>query len=118
MSDALEDVVDIAVRVAEALEKVGASYFVGGSLASSIDGEPRRRRGFGPPVARHPRRLARAAGLPGPGLLVRLACLPGVGRSSRQCILGLPGARIGIAANALILAYALGLTLRWLPALQ
>ena len=41
MSDRLEDVVDIALRVAEALEKVGASYFLGGSLASSIDGEPR-----------------------------------------------------------------------------
>jgi hypothetical protein len=35
MSDRLEDVVDIALQVAEALEKVGASYFVGGSLASS-----------------------------------------------------------------------------------
>jgi hypothetical protein len=31
MSDRLEDVVDIALRVAEALEKVGASYFVGGA---------------------------------------------------------------------------------------
>ena len=41
MSDQPEDVVDIALRVADALEKVGASYFVGGSLASSIDGEPR-----------------------------------------------------------------------------
>jgi hypothetical protein len=41
MSDRLEDIVDVALRVAEALEKVGASYFVGGSLASSIDGEPR-----------------------------------------------------------------------------
>ena len=41
MSDRPQDVVDIALRVAEALEKVGASYFVGGSLASSIDGEPR-----------------------------------------------------------------------------
>ena len=41
MSDAFEDVVEIALRVAEALEKVGARYFVGGSLASSIDGEPR-----------------------------------------------------------------------------
>jgi hypothetical protein len=41
MSDRLEDVIDIALRVAQALEKVGASYFVGGSLASSIDGEPR-----------------------------------------------------------------------------
>jgi hypothetical protein len=34
------------------------------------------------------------------------------------CVLGLPGSRIGIAANALILVYALGLTLRWLPTLQ
>jgi hypothetical protein len=41
MSDTFEDVVEIALRVAEALEKVGARYFVGGSLASSIDGEPR-----------------------------------------------------------------------------
>ena len=43
MSDRLEDVVDIALRVPEALEKVGASYFVGGSLASSIDGDGRAR---------------------------------------------------------------------------
>lgn len=41
MSERPEDIVDIALRVGEALEKVGASYFVGGSLASSIDGEPR-----------------------------------------------------------------------------
>jgi hypothetical protein len=41
MSEPFEDVVDVAWRVAEALEKVGARYFVGGSLASSIDGEPR-----------------------------------------------------------------------------
>jgi len=41
MSDRIEDVVDIALRVAEALEKVGASSFVSGSLASSIDGESR-----------------------------------------------------------------------------
>jgi hypothetical protein len=34
------------------------------------------------------------------------------------CILGLPGARIGIAANVLVLAYALGLSLHWLPALR
>jgi hypothetical protein len=34
-------VVDVALRVGEALERCGAPYFVGGSLASSLDGEPR-----------------------------------------------------------------------------
>jgi hypothetical protein len=32
---------DIALRVAAALELVGAPYFLGGSLASSLQGEPR-----------------------------------------------------------------------------
>jgi hypothetical protein len=41
MSDRSEDVLDVALRLAEALVAVGARYFVGGSLASSIDGEPR-----------------------------------------------------------------------------
>lgn len=41
MSDSPEDVIDVALRVARALESVGASYFVGGSLASSLHGEPR-----------------------------------------------------------------------------
>jgi hypothetical protein len=35
------DAVDIAVLVATAIEKVGGAYFVGGSLASSMQGEPR-----------------------------------------------------------------------------
>jgi hypothetical protein len=35
------DVIDIALRVARAIESVGGSYFVGGSLASSLQGEPR-----------------------------------------------------------------------------
>jgi hypothetical protein len=41
MTDAREDAIDVALRVAQALEGVGARYFVGGSLASSIYGEPR-----------------------------------------------------------------------------
>jgi hypothetical protein len=36
-----DDAVEVALRVAEALDKVGAGYFVGGSFASSLDGEPR-----------------------------------------------------------------------------
>ena len=35
------DAVDVALRVATAVEKVGGGYFVGGSLASSMQGEPR-----------------------------------------------------------------------------
>jgi hypothetical protein len=41
MSGNPEDVIDVALRVAEALDSVGARYFVGGSLASSLDGQPR-----------------------------------------------------------------------------
>ncbi|MEO7037506.1 MAG: hypothetical protein ABI548_26350 [Polyangiaceae bacterium] len=36
-----ENAVDIALKVAIALTSVGAEYFVGGSLASSLQGEPR-----------------------------------------------------------------------------
>lgn len=41
MADRPEDVIGIAIRVGAAIEKVGGSYFVGGSLASSLQGEPR-----------------------------------------------------------------------------
>jgi hypothetical protein len=36
-----DDAVDVALRVAAAIEGAGGSYFVGGSLASSFQGEPR-----------------------------------------------------------------------------
>ena len=36
-----DDAVDVALRVAAAIELAGGSYFVGGSLASSFQGEPR-----------------------------------------------------------------------------
>jgi hypothetical protein len=36
-----ENAIDIALKVARALAVVGAEYFVGGSLASSLQGEPR-----------------------------------------------------------------------------
>ena len=35
------DAIAIALRVGEAIESVGGAYFVGGSLASSLQGEPR-----------------------------------------------------------------------------
>ena len=34
------DALDVALLVASALESVGAEYFVGGSVASSLQGEP------------------------------------------------------------------------------
>jgi hypothetical protein len=39
--DVDENAIDIALKVAHALTSVGAEYFVGGSLASSLQGEPR-----------------------------------------------------------------------------
>lgn len=36
-----ENALDIALKVARALTSVGAEYFLGGSLASSLQGEPR-----------------------------------------------------------------------------
>ena len=36
-----DDPIDVALLVARALEDLGVKYFIGGSLASSVDGEPR-----------------------------------------------------------------------------
>jgi hypothetical protein len=36
-----DDAIEIALRVGRAIETVGGTYFVGGSLASSLQGEPR-----------------------------------------------------------------------------
>ena len=43
MSSATEvpSALDVALRVAAALDAIGCPYFVGGSLASSLQGEPR-----------------------------------------------------------------------------
>jgi hypothetical protein len=35
------DAIAVALRVGETIESVGGAYFVGGSLASSLQGEPR-----------------------------------------------------------------------------
>lgn len=37
----MESFIEVALRVGEALEEVGAAYFIGGSFASSFRGEPR-----------------------------------------------------------------------------
>jgi hypothetical protein len=41
MADESVDVIDVALLVASAIEAVGGHYFVGGSVASSLQGEPR-----------------------------------------------------------------------------
>lgn len=51
------DVLDIALLVASALEQVGAEYFVGGSVASSLQGEPRATNDIDIVVAMMPRRV-------------------------------------------------------------
>jgi hypothetical protein len=37
----VQDALDVALLVAAAIEAVGGEYFVGGSVASSLQGEPR-----------------------------------------------------------------------------
>ncbi len=41
MTNQAHDAIEVALLVARALEGVGAAYFLGGSLASSLHGEPR-----------------------------------------------------------------------------
>jgi hypothetical protein len=41
MPSELTDIVDVALAVARAFEHAGIAYFLGGSLASSLQGEPR-----------------------------------------------------------------------------
>jgi hypothetical protein len=48
----------------------------------------------------------------------RAAILPLALASSVLCVLGLPGAKIGILANGLVLAYLAGAGLRWLPEIK
>jgi hypothetical protein len=51
----LGDALDVALLVAKALDHVGAEYFVGGSVASSLQGEPRATNDIDFVVAMRPR---------------------------------------------------------------
>lgn len=57
----VEDVLDIALLVAEAIDAVGGKYFVGGSVASSLQGEPRATNDIDLVVAMHSLRVPRFA---------------------------------------------------------
>ncbi|MGK3967780.1 hypothetical protein WMF38_26855 [Sorangium sp. So ce118] len=48
---------DVALRVAAALESLGCEYFIGGSLASSLQGEPRATNDIDLVVAMMPRHV-------------------------------------------------------------
>jgi hypothetical protein len=49
----VQDALDIALLVAEAIEAVGGEYFIGGSVASSLQGEPRATNDIDVVVAMH-----------------------------------------------------------------
>ncbi|WP_437943373.1 hypothetical protein WMF27_37215 [Sorangium sp. So ce281] len=57
---------DVALRVAAALENLGCEYFIGGSLASSLQGEPRATNDIDLVVAMMPRHVRAFAELLGP----------------------------------------------------
>jgi hypothetical protein len=57
---------DVALRVAAALDAVGCEYFVGGSLASSLQGEPRATNDIDLVVAMMPHRVRAFAEQLGP----------------------------------------------------
>ena len=48
---------DVALRVAAALEAIGCEYFIGGSVASSLQGEPRATNDIDLVVAMMPHRV-------------------------------------------------------------
>ena len=54
----VDDALDVALLVARALESVGAEYFVGGSVASSLQGEPRATNDIDFVVSLRPSRVA------------------------------------------------------------
>jgi hypothetical protein len=60
------DALDVALLVAAALESVGAEYFVGGSVASSLQGEPRATNDIDFVVSLLPGRVAALATALGP----------------------------------------------------
>lgn len=57
---------DVALRVAAALEGIGCEYFIGGSLASSLQGEPRATNDIDVVVALMPHRVRAFAEQLGP----------------------------------------------------
>ena len=53
----IKDSIDLALRVGDVLESLGCDYFVGGSVASSLHGEPRATNDIDFVVAMRPQRV-------------------------------------------------------------
>ena len=53
----IKDSLDLALRVGDVLDALGCDYFVGGSVASSLHGEPRATNDIDFVVAMHPQRV-------------------------------------------------------------
>lgn len=60
------DALDVALRVAAALEGLGCAYFIGGSIASSLQGEPRATNDIDIVVTLQPRQVRAFADALGP----------------------------------------------------
>lgn len=57
MTAVADDPLQIALLVAQALESVGGAYFVGGSVASSLQGDPRSTNDIDIVISLHPSRV-------------------------------------------------------------
>ena len=66
MSTPAATALDVALIVARAIESLGLPYFVGGSLASSLDGEPRATNDIDVGVQATPAEVSSLAGALGP----------------------------------------------------
>ena len=90
-SDELHDALEVALQVAAALEAVGADYFIGGSVASSLQGEPRATNDIDIVVSLPPVRVAAFALALGPSYEVDQEMLrDALGRGSCANIFYLP----------------------------
>jgi hypothetical protein len=69
------DALDIALRVAIALEQLGVAYFLGGSMASSLQGEPRATNDVDFVVELREDQIGQLAGLLGPDFEVDFEAL-------------------------------------------
>lgn len=76
---------DVALRVARALESVGVEYHLGGSLASSIHGEPRATNDIDLVVDLPPDRVDALAEALGPDFAVDRESLVAAARSRASC---------------------------------
>lgn len=81
MSEGATDVIDVALLVGDALDRVGAPYFVGGSVASSLQGEPRSTNDIDIVVQLPPARVALFRDELGSGFEVDVDMLVGALRS-------------------------------------